>query len=384
MTDRLISIARIEAYAIGASVPDGPISSLAAMPTRNGLLLRLVDDQGGWGWGEAWCNFPPRGNLAKLMLLEDVVGPALLASPAECWDRARPMLEDKLARMEIHIGETGPLAHLLAGIDMALADLAARRAGIGLARFLADAPSETVAVYASSPAPDRLEALLPALIEAGHDAVKIKIGYDWQTDTRTLDRFRAVLPDAVLYVDANQAWEADLAIERIGALAKWRPEFVEEPLRADRSVSDWARVARGAPIALAAGENILSEARFAAMVEAGALGVIQPDVAKWGGISGPLAAGRHAHAAGARCCLHYMGTALGLAASAHVLAAIGGDGRLELDANDNPLRTDLGNIDLSLAAGRMRLPEGPGIGFVPDSGRLAALTIGSCVIEAGR
>ena len=37
-------------------------------------------------------------------------------------------------------------------------------------------------------------------------------------------------------------------------------------------------------------------------------------------------------------CPHYLGGGIGLLASAHLLAGVGGDGLLEVDANDNPLR----------------------------------------------
>lgn len=96
-----------------------------------------------------------------------------------------------------------------------------------------------------------------------------------------------------------------------------------------------------------------------------------------------MAVGRHAVQNGARCFLHYMGTGLGLAASVQVMAALGGDGYLELDANDNPLRTDLGEIDLALAGGSLRVSEALGIGFVPDVGQLRALAVGSCVVTGG-
>jgi len=353
------------------------------MPTRNGLLIKLYDTGGGWGWGEAWCNFPPRGNLAKLLLLEDVIGPALLEGPVASWDQGRQVLEGRLARMEIHTGEPGPFSHLLAAIDLALADLAARRQQVSLARLLAERPLGRVPVYASSPAPDRLDSLLPDLLEAGHKAVKVKIGYDWQADSGTLERVRRIAPEAELYVDANQAWAPDVAVERLHALRDWQPLFVEEPMRADRPVEDWSTLAAGTKIPLAAGENILSTQRFAHMVEARALRVVQPDVIKWGGASGAMAVGRHARQNGARCFLHYMGTALGLAASVQVMAALGGDGYLELDANDNPLRTDLGEIDLAVADGSLRVSEAPGIGFVPDPRQVAALAVGSCIV-AGR
>ena len=61
-----------------------------------------------------------------------------------------------------------------------------------------------------------------------------------------------------------------------------------------------------------------------------------------------------------------MGTAIGLAASLHLLAAVGGAGFVELDSNDNPLRTALCDLDLGVTEGRVRVPRGEGIGVIPD------------------
>jgi hypothetical protein len=43
--------------------------------------------------------------------------------------------------------------------------------------------------------------------------------------------------------------------------------------------------------------------------------------------------------AGRRYFPHFLGAGIGLAASAELLAAVGGDGLLEIDVNDNPLRS---------------------------------------------
>ena len=64
------------------------------------------------------------------------------------------------------------------------------------------------------------------------------------------------------------------------------PAWLEEPLRADRPVSEWQQLARGTPIPLAAGENLIGAEAFESMISGGALGVVQPDLAKWGGLSG--------------------------------------------------------------------------------------------------
>jgi L-alanine-DL-glutamate epimerase-like enolase superfamily enzyme len=65
-------------------------------------------------------------------------------------------------------------------------------------------------------------------------------------------------------------------------------------------------------------------------------------------------------------CPHYLGGAVGLLASAHLLAAVGGDGRLEVDAQGNPLRDAVFPDFPHVRAGRLTLSEAPGLGLDPD------------------
>lgn len=369
-----VTLARIETFPLIAKVEQGPLSSLGPMPTRRACLVRVEDPDGAFGWGEIWCNFPPRGAESRAHLVADVIAPLVVGTRFPAWDHVRRTLERELARMMIHTGEAGAFAQCFAGIDMAVADLAARRAGASMVDFLGGG-SPTVAVYASTPSGGDLAERCAEILAAGHRAIKIKIGYDTVTDRAAVATSRRVAgPEVRLMVDANQAWTADEATEHIGALAAHGLDFVEEPLRADADLERWCRLARSVTVPLAAGENIVGERRFVEFIDAGALGVVQPDVAKWGGVSGSLAVGRHARKAGLRCCMHFMGTALGLAASLHLLAALGGDGRVELDINENPLRTDLGPLDLSVREGRLSLPAGTGFGFEPDPAALRRLT----------
>ena len=59
----------------------------------------------------------------------------------------------------------------------------------------------------------------------------------------------------------------------------------------------------------------------------------------------------------------------------HTLAAIGGKGPIELDANPNSLRTELGEIDLSIRDGALQVPSGPGHGFIPEPSALKKLSV---------
>lgn len=376
-----ITIDRLQAYAVSSSVEGGPVSSLGNMPTRNGLLLRVTADDGCVGWGEVWCNFPPRGNLAKLNLIEDFIAPALIGSRVEDWRDLRPTLEQKLHRMVIHTGEYGPFNHCFAALDMAFADIAAKRLGLPLSHMLNADASDTVLVYASTPAMDDPEAAVAGLLDAGHSAAKLKIGFSAARDEAILRAFRNYAPDTMaMMVDANQNWDVETALVTMDQISDLGVAFVEEPILASLPIEDWERLAAKAALPLAAGENIQSFQRFKNHIDGKSLDVVQPDVAKWGGISGAYDVGVHALNHGTKCFIHYMGTGLGLAASFHVLAAIGGAGRVELDVNQNPLRAGLGTIDLSIVNGSVKVPDGNGIGFEPDMQALQSFLVGQAEI----
>ncbi|MEP5730381.1 MAG: mandelate racemase/muconate lactonizing enzyme family protein [Sulfitobacter sp.] len=371
-----IQIDRVQGYAMSVRPPVGPVSSLGNMPVRNGVLIAITSRDGATGWGEIWCNFPPRGAEARLNLMQDVIGPLLLGMTFQDFSEIRPRLEHDLARMMIHTGEYGPFTHCLAGIDTALADLVSKQAGLPLSGFLTSTPLAHVPVYASTPNISDLEAALHQIIEDGHQGLKLKIGNGIETDTKLLSDVARVSEGKLdICVDANQNWTVNEAIATLNALTNHNLMFVEEPLRADASMRDWAALAEAVSSPLAGGENITSREMFSNFVQDGKLSVIQPDVAKWGGISGAIEVARIAKAKGATCAMHYMGTGLGLAASLHCLAAIDGKGPMELDANPNPLRTELGEINLTLTDGRVAVPQGAGIGFVPDPSALKSMTI---------
>ena len=105
-------------------------------------------------------------------------------------------------------------------------------------------------------------------------------------------------------------------------------------------------------------------------IDAGYLRFVQPDVGKWGGVSGGLAVARNAARHGIAYCPHWLGGGVGLAASLHVLAGSGStDGWAEVDANPNPLRE--GVCALALEDGWVTLPDAPGLGALPELDTLA-------------
>jgi D-galactarolactone cycloisomerase len=206
----------------------------------------------------------------------------------------------------------------------------------------------------------------------GFRAFKLKIGFGAPRDRANLAEIRETIGDDALMVDANQAWDVEAAMRGAEMAAEFGALWLEEPLAADAPAAAWRALAAASPVPLAAGENVLGEAAFESLVAEGSVSVIQPDLGKWGGVTGCLAVARRALGAGRRFCPHWLGGGVGLAASAHLLAAAGGDGLLEVDVNPNPFRERLFDDLVVLdGTGSATLPDAPGLGVTPDIDSLA-------------
>lgn len=267
--------------------------------------------------------------------------------------------------MALQAGEQGPFAQAIAGIDTALWDLFARRAGQPLWRPLGGS-DPTLRVYASGINPTGARETAVRALEAGHRRFKLKIGFDPLQDRSNLADIRQEIGGLFLAADVNQGWTVEQALERIPALTEFGLGWLEEPIRADLPWSEWERLTEAAPPPLAGGENIASETGFQTAIARGILSVIQPDLAKWGGLTKCTEVAREALTAGRRFCPHYLGGGIGLLVSAHLLAAVGSDGMLEVDINPNPLRDEVCGSVADIADGQVTLGEAPGLGIEPD------------------
>lgn len=371
-----LKIRRVTARVFRCPLEQPVTTSFGTMRDRPMVLIEVEDDQGARGWGEAWCNFPAVGAEHRARLVDSVLAPLLLARSFADPASAFAHITSRTAVLALQSAEPGPFAQAIAGVDAALWDLAARRAGLPLWKLLDGKGGPTIGVYASGLNPDGPERLAKAKQQAGYTSFKLKIGFGAERDIANLTRLRSVLgPKAGLMVDANQGWSVEQALDMLPKLDAFDLGWLEEPIRADIPWSGWQRLKSATAIPLAGGENIAGEADFERAFEARALGVVQPDLAKWGGLSATLPIARRIREVGLRFCPHYLGGGIGLLASAHLLAAVGGDGLLEIDSNPNPLRsmiaTDLENV----RDGKVTLAARPGLGVDPDLEALAAYLV---------
>lgn len=286
----------------GEGAPPGDAATIAAVRTRlvripltrpwgpdvreiHVIVVDVTASDGAVGHGFSWT--PTIGARAVHAMLDDHLVPAALGRAAD------PEVWPELWEHVHEAGGGGVTTVALAGIDLALWDLRARRAEVGIPELLGRRHARQPA-YGSGVnlhySLDQLVEQVERWVAAGFTAVKVKVGKpDVGEDVDRLAAVRAVLgPDRLLMIDANQRWDVDRAATALDAFARFDPAWIEEPLRADDLAAHRElRQRTGIPIAL--GENLHTIHRFRDVLDAGVVDVVQPNIVRVGGITPFLA-----------------------------------------------------------------------------------------------
>jgi L-alanine-DL-glutamate epimerase-like enolase superfamily enzyme len=361
-----IRIKKAEASVYRIPIEEPVQTSFGVMHDRPAVVVKLEDGDGIIAWGEIWCNFPSVGAEHRARLFNSTVAPILIEqewkSPQACFDT----LSSRLHILGIQCGEPGSIAQVIAGADIAMWDLFGKKSGKALWELFGGSPH--ISTYASGLSPTKPEYLAQQKWDEGYRAFKLKVGFGEERDFHNLETLRNLFgPEIKIMVDANQAWRPENAAQYIAKLSSLNPFWIEEPLPADSSIRDWKTLANAIPpMQLAAGENMRGLSQFHEAIDSGAFGVIQPDLGKWGGFSGCIPVARSAIQHQKLFCPHWLGGGIGLIASMHLKAAVGGPGFVEVDSNPNPLRELLSHPLPKVSNSEVCLSDQAGLGIEPD------------------
>lgn len=294
------TIARIDVHPISARMPRPWVHDA---PDLHFVRVEVEDAQGRRGSGFSWT--PTIGASAvEALLRDDIRGFALgrTTDPQELWPQAWAHLHEA--------GGGGITTIALAGLDLALWDLRARAAGVGVPTLLGRR-RDRLRVYGSGVNLHYSESELAEQVrrwtDRGIDAVKIKVGRPGLAeDVARVALVRNLLgPDRELMIDANQRWDVDSASTAMEALAAFRPAWIEEPLRAD-DTAGYRELATRIDIPIALGENLHTVHRFREVIDAGIAAVVQPNVVRVGGITPFLRIAALAEERGVRLAPHLL------------------------------------------------------------------------------
>jgi L-alanine-DL-glutamate epimerase-like enolase superfamily enzyme len=329
------------------------------------LLVEARDAEGRSGWGEASAAPTMTGEVLPGMteVARRYLTPALLAAPLP----DAPAITHRLNRAIR--GNKGAKC----AIEIACLDLAARSAGLPLCDLLGRRLRESapcIAIIGGATDQAVLEAALAAQAQ-GFRHIKVKLGLraDPREDAALIRRLRGVLGrDAHLSGDANMAWSLEGALAFLDALPEAALDYLEQPLPDDDKPGLTALAARTpCPICIDEGLHGLADIPAYRGIAAG-FGLKS---IKLGGALQTLAADALARANGMNTTLacKIAETSVGAAAALH-LAALMPDVGWGLSLTHAMLTEDVAASGIRLEAGQAWLPQGAGIGVVPDPERL--------------
>ena len=242
------------------------------------LLVRVETEDGATGWGEAFSyNCMP----AVQAVVDATVAPILIGRDATDITSLNRELQQAL-----HLfGRYGITMFGISAVDIALWDLAGKRAGLPLGQLLGGpATPPLVPGYASLlKYRDRelVAQTVRAALDEGYPAIKLH-----ETGEAEIAAAReAMEPDMPLCTDTNCPWTPAEAHAMAARLKPYDLYWLEEPIFPPEDFSALARLQHESGIDLACGENACTAFEFRRLLDAGAVRYVQPSVTKVGGVT---------------------------------------------------------------------------------------------------
>lgn len=380
----ILKIAADEAYL--GRLTDGSAAADSGRPTGGGyavrppyrslyssryetLLVRVTAEDGTTGWGEALAPVAPE---VTATIVDRLLAPVLrgmdATRPRPAWSRLRDLMRERG-----HL--VGHQADALAAVDVALWDLAGRLASRSVADLLGGALRTEIATYVSGlpkpTDPERAE-LAREWAGRGARAVKLHLGHGVDADLATVDAVRAAAPTLRVAVDAHWAYSFDDALRLAAGLAARDSWFLEAPL-APEDVAGHAELVARSPVPIAVGEALRNRYEFTQWLDARALRIAQPDVARTGiteaMVITELCSARHIPVAPH----HSVGLGVALAAGLQVAAATDSLEVFEYQPTSTEIGGRILRTPIDVRPDGFTLPTGPGLGIDVDADAVSRL-----------
>jgi muconate cycloisomerase len=355
-----VRLSSVEVIPYALPFKESYVTARGALARREMVLLRVRDGDGVAGLGEA-----------VPLALRGGVGLREVVAELEGWREHHEV--DELS------------APARCAVETALMDLRGRRTGKGLGKEGRDETVECNATLVAGP-PEAVAADAERWAQAGFTTFKLKLGAETakkppqgaflrSRGSGDVEQVRAVREtlglEVRIRVDANEAWDLEMAKATLAALEPLGIELAEQPVA---GLEAMAALAASTSIPLAADESVTSVDEAEAAVALGACAYTGIKLSKVGGPEEALAIADVLPA--------YVTSALdgpvGIAAAAQValsLAETDHPERLHLAhglATQRLFAATIASVECEIRDGMLHLPPGPGLGIEIDEDALQA------------
>lgn len=345
------------------------------------LVVRLTDENGLQGIGDCYASpavTKPWFDMTSMhMWSRNLTSILMGADPLE-----RATLWDRMYEGTIFSGRRGAAIHAISAADIALTDLAARQVGVPVWKYLGGARRPHCTPYATIfPGMARgkqtvrdlmkiIEKQFSQVIEGGYRVVKMEVlFYDLCSDTELIECIREgrkmVGPEITFALDFGYRWrhwhDAKYVIDRI---ADCNIYFAEAPLQHD-DLPGHRHLASMSPVRIAGAEFAATRWECRDWIETGGVAVVQPGITRAGGFTEMMRIAEFADQKGVQVVPLAWHTGITAASALHFQAATPNTPVVEYFPTylfDSPLREHLVSPESEIRDGKVKLPEGPGLG----------------------
>jgi len=364
-------IEKIETFVLSHELDQSFYFSQFQYDRRTVCLVKVTLDDGLFGWGEG---YGPAG-VVKAGI--EFFSPLILGQDPLHTEN----LWQAMYRRSVDHARRGVLLSSISALDIALWDLKGKVLNQPVSVLLGGCRRESVLAYATGmyfTETDNLSRELASeaasYAEEGFRAMKMKVGLGREVDLANVSAVRQAIGDEIdLMIDANHAFTVSEAGRLAEGIAPLGIRWFEEPVSPE-DYAGYHELRQKTSIPIAGGECEYLRSGFLTLFQNRCVDVAQPDPCAAGGITETKKISSLAQTFGVDFAPHCWGSCIALATSLHLLSNWSPvPGRLleiepvlEFDRTRNRFREEMGSLSTRLEEGRLKVPDGPGLGLEID------------------
>ena len=352
-------------------------SDFGQIRTFDAAIVRIETDTGLVGWGEGKTVAGSSGVYAGLVqLINREIAPRLIGrdprEPAVIWEWLYNGVRSDYAVARGHVmpelSRRGLSISAISAIDIACWDILGKALNEPIWRLLGGRKAQRMPAYASGGWANEAEIgeqLAGYVAAGGFKAVKMRVGAMDGTPIASARRVKAARarlgPDIEIMVDAHGSYTSGEARRFCELVRDCDLAWFEEPVGGDDKAGI-AEVRRSTNVPIACGESEQTRFDFRDLIIAGAVDILQPDLAICGGLTEARRIEALAGAHNLRLAPHLWAGALAFFAGLHLSAASASTWILEYSLGANPMLHDLVAEKVVVKDGMIDIPDTPGLG----------------------
>jgi L-rhamnonate dehydratase len=345
-----------------------PEISSAADGTQDDLIIVVETDEGITGFGEVdTAPYVGKAIVDAYMSHGTCYGLREVIVGSDPFDYEQ--IWSNMWAKTYYYGRSGPVMHVMSGIDMAIWDIMGKATGKPVHKLLGGSYADKVRPYASALMPDSKEEV-KSMVEKydalGYTAVKFgwgPLGYDVRFDLQLIEMARKTASDHMeIMIDIGKRYKLKQAMYVAKAMEQLNIYWLEEPLPAE-DLTGYRRLTESTTTRIATGEEESGRLAFSRLISEAHIDVVQPDISRCGGLTEAKKIAVMAADSNITLVPHAFKTGILVAASIHFIAATPDIPFLEFSVTESAIRKELLLNPFVQKDGFVKVPTTPGLGI---------------------